>query len=150
MLPHPTYFVLLSLCLIYALLKGGPPERLGTAIMVFGSALTWAVSLETRPSYRSVATDVMLVDVAAFLAFVILAARSDRFWTIWVSALAGLGLLAHWARWYGGPEVSPRVYFVSLVIWSYAILALLAIGTWNPAPRAPHCTQGDSASASAR
>lgn len=69
------------------------------------------------------------VDVLVFVAFVILAARANRFWPIWVGALLGLGVLGHLARW-AGPEVIPWAYAVILSIWSYPILLIIAVGTF--------------------
>jgi len=47
-----------------------------------------------------------------------------------VSALLGLGVLGHLARW-AGPDAIPWAYAVVLTIWSYPILAIIAIGTFN-------------------
>lgn len=99
--------------------------------MAAGSVLTLAVLSGPTTRYVSVETGVLIVDLAALAAFTILALRADRFWPIWVSALAGLGVLGHLGRWYAGPDISRRAYAVSLVIWSYPILALIAIGTLN-------------------
>lgn len=136
MLPPQFYNMLLALCLIYALLRGGPPERIGIAVMVIGSALSSAWAAGTSNRYVEVEVGILVIDVAVLAAFVILAVRADRLWPIWVSALAGLGVVGHLARWYGGIHVSPQAYAVGIVIWSYAILALIAIGTWNYRQRA--------------
>ena len=64
------------------------------------------------------------------LAFVALALRADRFWPIWVSALLGLGVLAHLGR-LAGSGTMPWAYHVVMSIWSYPILALIAAGTWS-------------------
>lgn len=131
MLPLPVYYTLLALCSLYALRRGGGPERIGTAIMVVGSVLSLAIVLGRANRYGSVETGVLIIDMAAFAAFTILALRANRFWPIWASALAGLGVLGHLGRWYAGSDISAGAYVVSLVIWSYPILALVAIGTFR-------------------
>jgi len=73
---------------------------------------------------------VFLVDVLVFVAFAVLALRANRFWPIWVSSLLGLGVLAHLARW-AGPDTMPWAYQLVMSIWSYPILAIIAIGTFN-------------------
>lgn len=136
MLPVRLYFTLLALCWLYALFKGGESERAGTTLMVVGSALTWVMDAGSVNRFGSLETGILVVDVATFLAFVVLALRADRFWPIWVSALAGLGVLGHLARSYPGAELTSQAYVVSIVLWSYPILALLAVGTMNHQRRA--------------
>lgn len=131
MLGGKPYFMLLILCWAYAMLRGGPPERIGATILALGSFLTVAALPNWVRHAGSVEIHVFLVDVACFAAFAVLALRADRFWPIWVSALVGVGALGHLARWFDGPEISMRVYAMSLAIWSYPMLALIAIGTLN-------------------
>lgn len=129
MLPYPAYLALLVLCWMYALLGGGVPERIGTTIMVVGSALTLVASSGPPYHFASVEIGILVVDAAAFLAFATLALRADRFWPIWATAFAAMGVLGHLARWYAGTDVTPRAYYVGIVLWTYPILALTAIGT---------------------
>ena len=129
MLPYPVYFALLILCWMYALFRGGVPERIGTTIMLVGSALTLVAASGPPYHFASLEIGILIVDAAAFLAFAVLALRADRFWPIWAAAFAALGVLGHLARWYAGTDVTPRAYYVGIVIWSYPILAMLAIGT---------------------
>lgn len=131
MLGGKPYFILLILCWIYAMLKGGPPERIGATILALGSFLTVAALPNWAGHVGSVEIGVLLVDVVCLAAFAVLALRADRFWPIWISALVGVGALGHLARWFDGPEISTRVYAMSLAIWSYPMLALIAVGTLN-------------------
>ncbi len=144
MLPYPVYLTLLVSCWMYALFRGGASERIGTTIMLVGSALTLAAASGPSPSFQSVETGILIVDVAAFIAFAVLALRTDRFWPIWAAAFAGLGVLGHLARWYAGADVTPRAYYVGIVIWSYPILALIAVGTLNHQRRAARSRIGRS------
>jgi hypothetical protein len=131
MLPLPFYYTLLGLCWIYALVKGGRPERIGAAVVAAGSVLCLALVLGRADRYKSVEIGVLLVDIALFAIFTLLALRADRFWPIWASALAGLGVLGHLGRWYLGPDIGRGAYVISIVLWSYPILMLIAIGTLN-------------------
>jgi hypothetical protein len=131
MLDGKPYTVLLILCWAYAMLKGGPPERLGATILALGSFLTVAAMPSWALHVGPVEIGVLIVDMACLAAFAVLALRADRFWPIWVSALVGVGALGHLARWFDGTEISTRVYAMSLAIWSYPMLALIAIGTFN-------------------
>jgi hypothetical protein len=129
MLGGKPYFMLMVLCWTYAMLKGGRPERIGATILAVGSVLTVAALPSWASHVGPVEIGILIVDVACLAAFALLALRADRFWPIWVSALVGVGALGHLARWFDGPEISTRVYAMSLAIWSYPMLALIAIGT---------------------
>lgn len=131
MFPPPTYYVLLNLCWVYALLRGGRPERVGATAMVLGAALTILVASEPEHRFASVEFRILIVDLGVFAVFVILALRSHRFWPIWVSAFIGLGVLGHLGRWYAGTDITRGAYIVTQAFWSYPPLALIAIGTWN-------------------
>ena len=122
--------LLISSCL-YAFVAGGGPERLGAAIYGISCVASFVLlSIAPLTRFQSVEVGVFIVDVLTFLAFVILALRAIRYWPLWVSALLGLGVLGHLARWLG-PEVIPWAYAVIMSIWSYPILALMVLGTWN-------------------
>lgn len=124
------YFIaLLVACCAYAFWAGGGPERIGAAAYAVSVFLT-IVSASAAPiRFHSVELGVFLVDVSVFLAFVVLALRANRFWTIWVSALLGLGVLGSLAMLVH-PRVIPWAYAVVLSIWSYPILALIVAGTY--------------------
>jgi len=115
---------------IYALAAGGAPERWGAATYALACIASHFLFSAAPIKFRSVETGVFIVDVLVFVAFAILAVRANRFWPIWVSALLGLGVLAHLARW-AGPDTIPWAYQLAMSIWSYPILAIIAIGTFN-------------------
>ena len=123
------YALLLAVC-IYAFAFGGGPERLGAAAYALACIASHFVFSAPATKFRSVETGVFLIDVLVFLVFAVLAVRANRFWPIWVSALLGLGVLAHLARW-AGPDTMPWAYQLVMSIWSYPILAIIAIGTFN-------------------
>jgi hypothetical protein len=125
------YFIgLLALCTIYAFALGGAPERIGAGIYAL-SVVTTHVLLTTHAArWRGIEFGVFIVDLVTFALFCVLAVRANRFWPIWVSALLGIGVLGHLARW-AGPDVLWYAYAVVLTIWSYPILAILALGTFN-------------------
>ena len=125
------YFVgLLVICSAYAFIAGGAPERIGAATYALSVAATYLILWSRSSEWLTVEFGVFTVDVLVFIIFAILALRANRFWPIWVSALLGLGILGHLARW-AGPDVIPWAYAVILTIWSYPILAIIALGTFN-------------------
>lgn len=128
------YFFLILLIVVtaYAFVAGGGPERIGAAAYLAGTEAThFALAPHVGHRWLQVETGVFIVDVITLLAFAVLALRSDRFWPIWVSALLGLAVLGHFARWWMGSEIVWYAYAFVSTIWSYPILALIALGTWN-------------------
>ena len=129
------YFVaLLLLCTLYALAAGGAPERIGALLYPLSCSASYYSWTQAGP-WREVEVVVLLIDVATFALFCLLALRANRFWPIWVSALLGLGVLGHLAR-IVDPGLFWWAYALALTIWSYPILALVALGTWR-ASKAP-------------
>ena len=123
------FTALMLACCVYAFIEGGAPERIGAAIYLTGSVLTY-VSLETSPiRFRGVEVGVFIIDIVVFLGFVLIALRANRYWPIWVSALVGLGLVGHLAMLVH-PRVIPWAYAVVLSMWSYPILLVMAAGTY--------------------
>lgn len=113
---------------LYALLAGGAPERLGAAfyfVSCFASHLSWTA----HGTWHRIELGVFAIDVVTFLFFCWLSIRACRFWPIWVSGLLGLGVLGHLAK-LAEPGLFWWAYAVSLTIWSYPILGLMALGTW--------------------
>jgi len=130
-LPVPLYLALMGLCCGYAFVRGGRPERIGAAIIVIGTFLSMAALSAPLGRYRTVESGILGVDLIALVAFTALALRADRFWPIWVSALAGMTILGHVGRWYLGPDIGRGAYAIGMVLWSYPILVVIAIGTFN-------------------
>ena len=124
------FFALLLVVSLYAFVAGGGPERIGAGAYALACVASHFLFSAPSIKYRSVETAVFIVDILVFVAFTILALRADRFWPIWVSALLGLGVLAHLARW-AGPGAIPWAYQVIMSIWSYPILAIMAAGTFK-------------------
>jgi hypothetical protein len=124
------YLVPLVACCGFAFIRGGAPERIGMAIVAANAVLSFILVSAPSARFQNIEVGVFIVDVVAFLAFILLALLSNRFWPLWVSALLGLGVLGHLARW-AGPDVIPWAYALILEVWSYPILAIIALGTFN-------------------
>ena len=130
MLSVPFYYALLVLCWIYALRRGGAPERIGATVLVVGSLLTLVAAVSSTTEYGSIEIGVFLVDVATLVAFLALALRAERYWTLWIAALQLIGTAGHAVKLVD-PNVIPRAYAFVTVFWSYPMLLLIALGTYR-------------------
>ena len=115
-------------CCLYALLRGGWPERAGALILLAGSILTAAAMSPAAGRFATVELGVLAVDLLVLAAFVAVALKSDRYWPLWTSALQFAGVLVHLAR-LADPEMMRNGYAFLLAVWSYPMLVTIAVGT---------------------
>jgi hypothetical protein len=130
MLQSILYDALAVACWLYAMLRGGAPERIGASIVLLGSGLTFAAVSSPAVRFGSLEIGIFLVDVAALLSFLVLALRAERLWPLWVTALQAIGTTAHAVKLVD-PTVIRWAYAFALAFWSYPMLAIIATGTRN-------------------
>ncbi|MBV8685800.1 MAG: hypothetical protein JOZ90_08930 [Alphaproteobacteria bacterium] len=130
MLPAPAYYTILALCWGYALLRGGPPERIGASIIGIGSILSALALSGSTVRFGSVEVGVFYVDVAALLGFLALALYAERYWPLWVTALQAIGTAGHAVK-YVDSHVVRLIYAFALALWAYPMLFLIVLGTWR-------------------
>lgn len=105
--------------------RGGPDERLAaTAIAVAGLVSPFA---QTR-AYAGPEFGLMIVDVGLFFALAAIALRSRAFWPMWAAGFQLCSLAGHLAAAKSNAMV-PAAYAETLIIWSYAVLGTLLVGT---------------------
>ena len=110
-----------------ALWKGGWSERL----VAIGFLAAWLISPLVRlGGWNGPAWTGLTVD-AAFLALLLFVAlRSGRYWPLFAAAFELLSVLSHIARLVD-PGVRAWAYATADAIWTYLLLASLAVGTVN-------------------
>ena len=111
----------------YSLWRGGRPERVISTSMVLGSVATAVV--ENRQDWVDPQLGIMAVDLAFLLIAGWYAFRSDRHWPMWAAAFQLIAIVTHLAMGVDH-KVSAWAYLTAGVIWSYLILAAMAVGTW--------------------
>lgn len=127
----PTFFrILLALVALYALLRGGREERHVALICVLGAVLTHFTISPIADRFRSLETQVMIVDLAVFAGFLAVALRSERFWPLWVAGLQLTTMFGHALKAFDN-SLFPRAYGAALYFWAYPIVLILVIGTWR-------------------
>lgn len=113
---------------IYAFRFGGWPERLVGGAMVLALVAGWLLPFHPKLSYRTVEVWRMVVDTTLWGVVSVVALAADRFWPIWMAAVALLAIGIHGIRAYD-QSLLPIAYY-QLIDWlAYPMLAILVIGT---------------------
>lgn len=115
---------------VYAWLRGGGPERAVAIILVADVLLDPLLHLFLAKRFSMVDPTHLMLGAFYLAAFVVIALRARRLWTLWLCAFHGLSVLSHVAKALD-LGIHPVIYAGLQVIWSYAILALLIFGIWN-------------------
>lgn len=124
------FAALLLLSTGFALWRGDRDHRV-VAIICLAAVLATQIALGPLSSrYSGTETGVLIVDLATFGGFVLVALRSTRFWPLWVAGLQLTSSLGHLLKTIDGAML-PRVYAAALIFWSYPILVILAVGAWR-------------------
>ena len=111
----------------FALWRGGGPERIVAVAAVVASIAS--ALLENQRDLLSPQWGDLIVDFGFLALLVVLALASNRWWTSWAAAFQLLGVVTYVARMVD-PRVGALAPYKAVVIWSYLIIASLAVGTW--------------------
>jgi hypothetical protein len=114
---------------LFALVRGGPPERIGALILVADFELSLFVVGPMSRRFSGVEWPMFGVDFAAFAALYLLSILSARYWPIWMAALQGCVALSHLVGF--RRDIIAWAYGTAVASWSYLLLAILAIATWR-------------------
>jgi hypothetical protein len=89
------FLALFAASSIYALIRGGAPERI-TALLLSVALILSMLSVSPEATrYKHAEASLFLVDLALFAALYLLSLFTTRFWPIWMSAMQGLTVLGH-------------------------------------------------------
>jgi hypothetical protein len=116
-------------CCVYALWRGGSPEKIAAIVITSGWLLSVGV-ISQSGTFQSVEIGILLVDLVCLLVFVAIALAADRFWPLWVAALQLIGTAGHAASLVD-PAIVPRVYAFMVSVWAYPMIILMIVGTWR-------------------
>ena len=119
---------LFLICIGYALIKGGRPERSVAIIFCAARLLSDLVLYFTGSYYQAPEIGEIAVDGMTFGALVWVALAADRFWPMLVAAMQGVSLLAHLGRLIAY-DILQTVYLNAVQLWAYPQLVVLALGT---------------------
>ncbi|WGM38075.1 hypothetical protein [Caulobacter sp. NIBR1757] len=119
-------FIVMAAVCLYALLRGGRPEKTAGVVI----AVAWAASalLQDRINILSPQWAVAWLDVVLFMVFLGMTLRWRRGWLIFASATQLLTAATHFTQ-----LLDPRLFALAVItayyVWSYATLIALAWGT---------------------
>ncbi|HBI20129.1 hypothetical protein FJQ54_12490 [Sandaracinobacter neustonicus] len=117
-------------CCAYALTRGGAPERIGTVILIANFQLSRWVVAPFDALFGKVEWAMFAVDLTAFVALYVMSLFSARYWPIWIAAVQGVVALTHLAGLWTD-FIIPWAYGNAVALWSYVLLAMLAVATWR-------------------
>ena len=119
-------FALVVTC-AYAWAAGGQPERLTALLLLAGCAATFALPFHHHRSYRDFEVAAFAVDLVALVGFAAVAARANRYWPLWFTAVQLLTIAVHGVKGYQ-PDLMPAVYAAVVGKLAYPMLLILAVG----------------------
>ncbi len=123
------FLALFAASSIYALIRGGAPERLTTVLLLSALILTILTASPEATRFRHAETTLFLIDLALFAALYLLSLFTTRFWPIWMSAMQGLTVLGH-VSVFDQPGTGFG-YAVLEQIWSWPMSILLIAAVYR-------------------
>ena len=123
------FLSLLTASCIYALYRGGAPERWVTCVIIGMGVSEPAVNFFTPLDYTALDPGHLVIDLAGWLGFLAIALRANRLWPFWVVSLQTIALVAHAAKLLDA-TIHPKAYMIMQIASSYPLLVALVIGTY--------------------
>ena len=123
------FLLLLLTSCIYALYRGGGPERAVAGIIIGMGALDPLVHIITPLEYATVDPGHLFIDLAGWLCFFVVSLRANRFWPLCIVSLQTIAIVAHAARLLD-VTIHPKAYMIMQIASSYPLLIVLMVGTY--------------------
>jgi hypothetical protein len=115
---------------IFAVWRGGTPEKIIGAILMCAAASTSMIPFRDGVTFTYVNWPALYIDLALLLILTAVAARADRYWPGWMAGLQLLTIGVHAVRAYD-PHIVPIAYARIAGEISYPMLVILIIGTFR-------------------
>lgn len=116
--------------------RGDRELRLSLGVMLAG----WLLSIKTYVYGHGLQQGVFFVDTLVFAWFLWLGLNSKRYWPLFAAAFALLMVGVHIAKAVI-PSLDAWTYLSTGILFSYMILASIAVGAWVTAPADDFATQ---------
>ena len=129
-IPHWINQLSVVLVSLFALWKGGRPERIWAVVRVAVMLYPLGTcSIYACPEMRALVAAALPIMLTQLAAIVFLALRYDRYWLIWASSFCLLHVVTDLVGLY--PGASWWAFASAHVIWTYCSSLVLAWGTWS-------------------
>lgn len=127
MATHKIVFnALLGAMCVYALLRGGQPEKLTALGWAVGCIATFALPFHPDKTFHQVDLPRFAVDVAVLFWFVGIAMFANRFWPMWLAAVHLLAIATHGVKAYQ-PDLLASIYALAVGKIAYPMLILIVV-----------------------
>lgn len=123
------FLAILAVCCLYALVRGGPPERLGATALIAAVVASHFVPASGPIRFQTIEYGTMAVDMTLLAVIVFIAVRAQRFWPMWMAAILLDTVLTHLLML--SPKLIPWSYSVMNAAWGYPLPIIIAVGTWR-------------------
>jgi hypothetical protein len=121
------YLALLVGCCLYALARGGTPERAAVGILISAVVATVLTPVHGgQQRFYQLETGLLMIDTCLFLAMTALALKAQRYWPMWLAAVKLNTVITHLLIL--SPSLPPWSYAIANAAWSYPSPLLIAIG----------------------
>jgi len=124
------FLAFLAVAVGYAAWKGGGPERVMAAIAAAMVGADQSLHLFVPPSFASLDTGHLAIDLFGAASTVALALFAHRFWPMCIAVLHLAPLFAHTSRLLDA-TLHPAAYLAMQVATSWPVPAILIIATWR-------------------
>ncbi|MGH6652952.1 MAG: hypothetical protein ACREB7_17635 [Sphingopyxis sp.] len=124
------FLAFLAIAVGYAAWKGGGPERVMAAIAVAMVGSDQLLHLFVPPSFATLDTGHLVIDLFGAVSTVTLALFAHRFWPMCIAVLHLVPLLAHSSRLID-MALHPAAYLAMQVATSWPVPAILILATWR-------------------
>ena len=125
----PFFLTFFAIVVGYAAWRGGSVERVTAGVLTVALLASASLGLNQIPGeFRIVPITLLLVDLALLVILCVIAIRANRWWPIPVAGLQLVAVLVHAGRMVD-PDMIPNGYAFLTTIWSWPMVALLALGT---------------------
>jgi hypothetical protein len=122
--PQILFAMILGWALLYAWTRRGTEEKVAATAI---AAATFLTPVMQDRAFAGPELGILLVDTLLFLVLAGLSLRSRAFWPLWAAGFQ-LGTLAVHLAAAQMPEMLPAVYAETLIIWSFPVLVVVAMG----------------------
>jgi hypothetical protein len=126
----PFFLAFFALVVVFAIARGGGPERTSAVAMITALAgSAWVGFLSLPGGFRVASLGLLVVDSLLLVALCAIAIRANRWWPIPVAGCQLVAVLVHAGKLLDSAMI-PNGYAFLVTIWSWPMVLMLGLGTW--------------------